>query len=122
MSSTFATARSDLAAALEAAVGSTWAVYDHPTDALTDLSLAVSMRGSEKIGPGTWRRELVVGVFVRRDAIAAGFDELDSVVPAIAALELDGFTCREHTEPRPVSLAESEYIAVFMPATLETID
>lgn len=117
--SSYAAARADLAAAITAAVSSSWIVHDHPADAIADQTIMLSARTSIKQGPGLFHRELVAGIFVRRDSIEQGFDQLDGVVPTVAGVDIDGLTVGDVTEPRELTIADSSYLAVFVPFVLE---
>jgi len=121
MISTYASARGDLATAL-ADAASDWAVHDYPSDAISDRSIVIGVNPSEPSGGARWLRQFIVGVFVRRDAVEAGLDDLDGIVPTLARIDLDGYTFDECSEPRAVTVADSNYLAVFIAVSMETSD
>jgi len=119
VTSTYTSARGDLAAAIATELGTDWGVLDHPGESLSDRSVAINMGPAQIRGPGRFVRELVIGVFVVRSSIEEGFDELDAAIPAIVRLDLDGLSIVEVTEPREVELGGVAYIAAFIPASME---
>jgi hypothetical protein len=118
---TYATCRATLAAALAAAL-SDWSVTGYPSDNPDARSIGIATGTAMRVNNSTWRRELTVGVFVKRSTVAESMDLLDSVIPTISdtVYGVAGGTVVEVTEPRLINLADVDYLAQFIAVTIET--
>jgi len=99
-----------------------WTVYGFPTDTFDPPAVILATQESDRINVGTFRMDLIVGLFVRRDSIEAAYDLFDATVPTLLA-SLDSVGHIEVgtvSRPEPVTWTEVQYIAVFVPVTIET--
>lgn len=117
----FADARSTVATALSVAFP-TWSVYEYPPDQITEQTIALSPRTPTRVNSERWRREILVGAFVRRSAIAEALDLLDGITPTLAQT-IDGIAGAIYggTElPVEVDLAGSTFLVQIHSITIET--
>jgi hypothetical protein len=119
----FADARATIVTQLEtdlAAAG--WSVYGSPPDSFDPPAVILALQTDDRINPSTWRRDLIVGLFVRRDPIAESFDLLDDTIPTLVAslVSVPGVTVGTVSLPEPVTWTDVSYLARFVPMTIET--
>ncbi len=120
---TYATARSTIVTQLEtdlAAAG--WSVYGSPPDSFDPPAVIIATQESDRINKSTWRRGLIVGLFVRRDPIDESNDLLDETIPDLitSLVTVDGVTTGTVSKPETLTWTDVNYIAQFVPVTIET--
>jgi hypothetical protein len=99
-----------------------WSVYGSPPDSFDPPAVILALQTDDRINPSTWRRDLIVGLFVRRDPIAESFDLLDDTIPTLVAslVSVPGVTVGTVSLPEPVTWTDVSYLARFVPMTIET--
>lgn len=101
----------------------TWTIYDHPTSSLDDFSIALAPMSAERFQRDTWRRVVLVGVFVPWTPVETSVRTLDTLTPILSATleDIDDVSLTGEVEgPVPVNVAGSKYLAQFHPITIET--
>jgi len=99
-----------------------WSIYGSPPDSFDPPAVIIATQESDWLNVQTFRRDLIVGLFVRRDSIDAAYDLLDATVPdLVASLDAVGhIQIGTISRPEPVSWTDVQYVAVFVPVTIET--
>ena len=99
-----------------------WSIYGSPPDAFDAPAVLIAAQEADRINVALWRRDLVVGLFVRRDSVDASYDLIDATIPAlVTSLEsVDGVTIGTVSRPEPVTWTDVPYMACFVPVTMET--
>lgn len=118
---TYATSRTVIASALDAAL-TDWEVHDHPPDAITHQTIALAPQLSQRANTGRWRRDITVACFVARSPVATALSALDSAVPTVVQtlFGIDGVIVDEVMEPRAVTIADVDYLTQLIPIVIET--
>lgn len=120
---TYAAARATVAAQITSDLAADgWSVYDFPPDSFDPPAVILAFQEADRVNPSTWRRDLIVGLFVRRDDPSVAADLLDATLPdLVASLETVGhMEIGTVSRPEPVTWNEITYLAQFVPVTLET--
>ena len=120
---TYATARATIVTQLEtdlAAAG--WSVYGSPPDSFDPPAVIIADGESDMVNAQRYRRDLIVGLFVRRDNIDEAHDLLDGTIAALVAslLAVDGVTIGTVSRPETLIWTDVTYVAKFVPVTIET--
>ncbi len=99
-----------------------WTVYAAPPDSFDPPAIILATQESDRENLRTFKRDFIVGLFVRRDSIVAAYDLIDATVPALlASLDAVGhIVIGTVSRPEPVTWTDVHYIAVFVPVTIET--
>lgn len=117
---TYAGARAVIAAALTAGT-SGWEIEASPKQKMTARTIALSIRGSDKMTHDRWLREIIVGVFVPGKNPAEALDAMEAVTPDIyTAMASIRAAINQVDPPLPITVAGDEYIAQFHLITIET--
>lgn len=119
----YATARSTIVAQITSDLTAAgWSVYGSPPDSFDPPAVIIATQESDRLNPDRWRRDLIVGLFVRRDPIDESHDLLDTTIPDLVAslTTVDGVTIGTVSRPEPVTWTDISYVAQFVPVTIET--
>ena len=120
----YAQARHVVADALASGVGDDWLVLRYPADRIGDQAILVAGAGADALNHCTWRRRLILGVFVRRHVVEESLDVLDQITPIIRSI-VEGVPGGAYDSESPLpptshDLGGTEYLIQTHKITIET--
>jgi len=99
-----------------------WSIYGSPPDTFDPPAVIIATQEADRLNVSRFRRDLVVGLFVRRDSTDESHDLLDATIPTLVTSldDVGNITVGTISRPEPVTWNDVAYIAMFVPVTIET--